>query len=319
MNVNPWLLAAPLFPLAMIGAAIVLLRLHQRQQALDARISSVLHPGGPQEVVISRGIMRQDVDKAATWQDHAGTVFGFSPARADQYPVGWPWVILLCGLFTGVVAVLAAGLVGPWPARLGMIVAWILLTRTVFARSDAKRKSKLMAQFPDTLGLIVRAVRVGIPVTEALRAVADEAPEPTRTEFNRVADQIGIGTAPEQALRELATRNELPEYSFFAATLTLQAQTGGGLTETLDLLADVIRKRVAVKARGYALSAEARTSSLVLGVMPIATGLLITALNPEYMAVLFFDRTGNLLLGAAVLSLAVGTFLMQTIIRKSLG
>jgi len=139
-----------------------------------------------------------------------------------------------------------------------------------------------------------------------------------RGEFNRVSDQIVIGTAPEQALRDMAARNGLPEYGFFAAALTLQAQTGGGLTETLELLAEVIRKRVALKARGYALSSEARTSSMVLGVLPVATTGLIALVNPDYISVLFTDPTGNIVLGVAVLFLATGMFLMQTIIRKTL-
>ena len=56
-------------------------------------------------------------------------------------------------------------------------------------------------------------------------------------------------------------RIKLTEYQFFATALTLQARSGGGITQTLETLADVIRKRVGLKARGYALTAEARTSA----------------------------------------------------------
>jgi len=42
--------------------------------------------------------------------------------------------------------------------------------------------------------MIVRAVRVGIPLTEAIRAVAREAAEPTAGEFARLSDEISIGT-----------------------------------------------------------------------------------------------------------------------------
>ena len=116
----------------------------------------------------------------------------------------------------------------------------------------------------------------------------------------------------------MAERNGLPEYGFFAAALGLQAQTGGGLGETLDLLADVTRKRVAMKARGHALSAEARTSSMILGGLPVAAGGLLYALNPEYIGVLFTDDTGRTILGTAILSLSTGMFVMRVIIRKSL-
>ena len=41
--------------------------------------------------------------------------------------------------------------------------------------------------------MIVRAVRVGIPISEAVRAVARENEAPTAGEFARLADQMAIG------------------------------------------------------------------------------------------------------------------------------
>ena len=73
-------------------------------------------------------------------------------------------------------------------------------------------------------------------------------------------DELSVGVDLETALWSLATRTALPEYRFFVVTIVLQRETGGNLTETLDNLADVIRKRRAVRQRAHALSAEARTS-----------------------------------------------------------
>ena len=75
----------------------------------------------------------------------------------------------------------------------------------------------------------------------------------------------------------------MPEYRFFATALSLQNQTGGALSETLENLADVIRKRVALAAKGKALASEARTSAMVLAAMPIVTGGGLWALNPGYI------------------------------------
>jgi len=98
----------------------------------------------------------------------------------------------------------------------------------------------------------------------------------------------------------------------------LQNQTGGTLSETLENLADVIRKRVALAAKGKALASEGRTSAIVLGALPVVTGLGMWALNPQYMGTMFTDPTGRKLFGAAVLSLSLGIFTIRTIIRKSL-
>ena len=90
------------------------------------------------------------------------------------------------------------------------------------------------------------------------------------------------------------------------------------MTETLENLADTIRKRVAAKMRGHALAAEARMSSYILGGLPLVTGSMLSIVNPDYMAVLFTDPSGRNLLLLAVVLLGVGAFIMRTMIRKSL-
>ena len=83
---------------------------------------------------------------------------------------------------------------------------------------------------------------------------------------------MSIGVTLEDALREMATRNDLQEYRFFATALALQSQTGGGLSDTLEGLADVMRKRLALTARGHALAAEAKTSIMILASLPFVSG-----------------------------------------------
>jgi tight adherence protein B len=116
----------------------------------------------------------------------------------------------------------------------------------------------------------------------------------------------------------MGVRNSLPEYRFFAIAIGLQARAGGGLSETLENLADLIRKRLALQERGHAWSSEARTSALILGGLPVVMGIGLWLLNPAYMAVLFTTQMGHTILAAAVGSLSCGAFAMKTIIKKSL-
>ena len=153
---------------------------------------------------------------------------------------------------------------------------------------------------------------------EAMRAVARETPEPTGPEFARLVDQVSIGVSVDEAVLDMASRCGIAEYRFFATALSLQNQTGGTLSETLENLADVIRKRVALAAKGKALASEARTSAMVLAAMPIVTGGGLWALNPGYVGMMFKDPTGRTLFGGAVVSLCTGIFTIRTIIRKSL-
>lgn len=315
---NPvFLVALPLLFAACALAGMVLLRTSTLDKEIAARIDAVATIGKPKMVVTLLSITKKDSGIRPGWRESLTGLFGFSMARRDQYSIAWPWVVIIALAVGRLAVLLASGVAGIYAWVLMPIVS-LMVSRAVFGSMIGKRIDKLRSQFPDALGLIVRAVRVGIPVSEALRAVSRESPAPTATEFDRLADQISIGASLEVALREMAERNSLPEYGFFAAALSLQASTGGGLAETLDLLADVTRKRVAMKARGHALSAEARTSSLILSGLPVAAGLALYAINPGYIGLLLWDETGRMILGCAVLSLSMGTFAMRMIIRTSL-
>jgi tight adherence protein B len=108
------------------------------------------------------------------------------------------------------------------------------------------------------------------------------------------------------------------EYRFFATALSLQNQTGGGLSETLENLAEVIRKRVALKQRGYALAAEARTSAGILAILPFFTAGALAVMNPGYLGLLFNDPGGQRILAVASGLMLLGILSMRSLIRRSL-
>jgi tight adherence protein B len=298
-------------------AAWVLLRTSKEEREMAERIEAVSAAGQPKASIALPSITKRDADKKLDWKDVVAGVFGFSMAKTDLYSMRWPWVVLI-GLAVGRTAVwLGSGVFGSF-AWVLMPVVSIMTTRSRFSAMLTKRQNLLRVQLPDAIGLIVRAVRVGVPVTESLRGVARESPEPTAGEFARLVDELAMGAPMEKALKQMADRNDLPEYGFFAAALSLQAQTGGGLADTLILLADVARKRVAMQARGFALSSEARTSSMILAGLPFVTGGALYLANPSYIGVLFTDPSGQMVLGLAILSLCVGVFVMRMIIRSAL-
>jgi tight adherence protein B len=244
-------------------------------------------------------------------------IFGYDPGRKEQYPVKW-WVVLpISFIVARLIAALMVPLVG-WVAMADIPVVSVVLCRWFYKSCNDRRARLLFVQFPDALSTIVRGVRVGIPVRESMTSIARESPMPTSAEFQRISERISLGAPLEEALYEMADRNPLPEYRFFATAIALQAQTGGGLSETLENLADVIRRRVALRARAYALASEARTSIVILCALPIITGIAISITNPEYMAILFTTNDGRKVLAAAVVMFSVGLAIMKTIVKKSL-
>jgi tight adherence protein B len=219
--------------------------------------------------------------------------------------------------------VLSVGIVAGASALLGSAlwlltpVAWFILTRFVFRHFEARRNKTLYNQLPDALAMIVRSVRVGSTVQDSLRVVSEEFAFPTSIEFRRVVDEIRVGATLSDALNRLAERSGLVEYRFFAVALALQAQSGGSLSETLENLADIVRKRVALRARAIALAAEARMTMYVLAGLPFFTTAALMVLEPDYLLVLFTTSGGKKLLAIGIGLLISGLSSMQIIIKKS--
>lgn len=303
---------------ASATGAVFALSQDARRRRLVLRLAECvapLAPAPPRERSLAErlGVSRT----AAAWRARAGRLLGFDAARADAYPIR-VGLLLLIAVAPAVIALRLVGRVVGIPLDLATPLAWVVASRMIFSALHARHADRLYRQFPDALAMIVRAVRVGLPIVEAIRVVARENSEPTAREFAGLVAQTAIGVPLDEALREMAERNRLPEYRFFATALSLQSQTGGGLAETLENLADTIRKRVAAKLRGHALAAEARMSLYILGALPLVAGAMLSVVNPGYMAVLFTDPSGRSLLMLAAAMLLGGAFIMRTMIRKSL-
>ena len=247
----------------------------------------------------------------------AARLFGYDPAHAEHYSLRW-WIVLGAALILARVASEMAGIfAGEW-SLLVVPVAWVMLCRFAFHWSEQRRRTTLYAQFPDALAMVVRAVRVGIPLGEGIHSVAREAMDPTREEFGLLYDRIAIGVTLEDALHEMAGRTGIAEYRFFATALALQGRTGGGLTEALEGLADVMRRRLALKERGLALAAEAKTSIAILASLPFVAGGALAVLNPQYIGRLFNDPSCQKVLITAIALLSSGLVVMRGMIRKAL-
>jgi tight adherence protein B len=313
------LLAGACLSLMGLGfSAILVSRAQKARERRTERLAAIVSPHAKRVRIEASAFMPATDKQQTSLRGTVTLVFGFDPEKTTMYPVNG-WIVILVSLVAGKLLQMVAGyLVPDWLALASIPLAWVFFSRSFFSWAQQRHQSALLMQFPDALAMLVRSVRVGIPVLEAIRAVAREAPSPTGPGFARLIDQISIGVPLEDAVQELARRGGIPEYRFFATALSLQTQTGGTLSETLEGLADVIRKRIALKGRGKALTAEARTSALILAVLPVAVGGMLYIINPTYMMLLFTDPMGHTILGMAILSLALGLGIIRALIRRAL-
>lgn len=177
-----------------------------------------------------------------------------------------------------------------------------------------RRQEKIQAQFPEAIDLMARALRAGHAFTAGLGMVADDAPEPTRTEFRLVYDQQNYGMPLREALQRMADRVPLLDVRFFVTAVLTQRESGGNLADVLDSLAAVIRDRFRLRRQVRVLSAHGRITATVLAGLPVAIGGLLYLLAPGHVMTLFTDPLGVRMVGAAVLLQVLGFFWMRKVV-----
>jgi len=227
--------------------------------------------------------------------------------------------LLLLGLVAAIAAWLASNYILDLPKEAGLALVFIALWSTphVLARIEqGKADKRFIDIFPDAIDMIVRMLRAGLPVSQAIRTVAEKEPAPINAIFGAVADQIAIGIPLDEAFSISSASVGLPDFRFFAAAVALQHTTGGNLVSTLEILADIVRKRRAVRMKARAATSEVRTSAYVLAGLPLIVIAALGVMNPSYMAVLITEPRGNFILMLVGLLLLMAFFSMRYLMRR---
>jgi tight adherence protein B len=108
------------------------------------------------------------------------------------------------------------------------------------------------------------------------------------------------------------------EVGFFAIVMTIQAKSGGNLSEALSNLAAVLRDRKRLEGKIRAMSSEAKASAGIIGSLPPAVMTLVWVTTPNYISLLFTERAGNLMLMGCAFWMFTGIMVMRKMINFKL-
>jgi len=176
-----------------------------------------------------------------------------------------------------------------------------------------RRGQKFNLLFPEAIDLIVRALRAGLPVQEAIGSVARDIKDPVGAIFRRVEQEVQLGTPIDAALWRVAKTVQTDEFNFLIVAMSIQRDTGGNLAETLANLSTLLRARQQLRLKIRAFTAEARTTMLIMAGLPFLVGGGLFLISPGYIGVLFTTETGQMVAAAAACSMGFGIFVMNKI------
>jgi len=178
-----------------------------------------------------------------------------------------------------------------------------------------RRQEVFLNDFADAIDVMVRGLKAGLPVSEAMKIIATESGPPVGPEFAEVVDGQRIGISIDQGIERMVERMPLAEVNFLAIVMTIQSKTGGNLSEALSNLSRVLRDRKKMKNKVRAVSQEAKSSAAIIGALPFVIMGGLTVLNPTYLNPMFDTTTGNMLLVGSGTWMLMGVLVMRKMIN----
>lgn len=252
-----------------------------RNADLEARLSGSLEAAGSRL-------------KASEWLPlHVGTVVGAA----------------LLGLLLGGGSILLGllfvvlGAIGPW--------LWLQLRKQ-------RRRKRFNATLPDTLQLLAGSISAGLSLSQAVDTVVREGQQPVAGEFRRVLAENRLGVPMEDALDAVAARTGSTDFEWAVLAIRIQRQVGGNLAELLTTVSGTMREREYLRRQVGALSAEGKLSAIVLGALPPLFLVFLLLTRRTYVAPLYSDPRGLIMLVGAALWLGLGIFWMSKLVKVAI-
>ena len=172
-------------------------------------------------------------------------------------------------------------------------------------------KQRLVEQLPEICRTLANATRSGMTLTQGINMVAQEAAEPAKGEFKRLAQEISLGIDFNTALKAMERRIESREFQLFVATLLIQKKAGGNLYSVLDEMGQTLEDRKILLQEIKTMTAEQRYVSYMVPVLPIFLVLMMNNVIDGFIDPLF-SGIGIILL----IFFLGGTVLTFILVRK---
>jgi tight adherence protein B len=255
----------------------------------------------------------KQLDQARRNQKRASIRTMISQSGLDIPPRSF-WIgSIVTGLVVGLgVLILGAPV---YIVALAIVAGTLGLPRWFLGFMRRRRETAFLREFADAIDVMVRSLKSGLPVADAMRIIASETPAPVGPEFLELVEGQRVGITLDQGLDRMYERIPLAEVNFLAVVIAIQMQTGGNLSEALSNLSRVLRDRKKMKLKIKAVSQEAKSSAMIIGALPFVICGGMALLSPGYLDPLFTTGIGNILLVGCLIWMATGIFVMRGMIN----
>lgn len=219
--------------------------------------------------------------------------------RPEEFMSFW----IMCSVLPAMFTTLAGG----HPITVTALVAvGVFIPPVLVMRSKAKRIALFERQLGDALMLMGNCLHSGLAFLQAMSNIAKDMPEPISREFSRAVREIQLGSSMDEALQKMVQRVPSCDLMLLVSAVQIQRQSGGNLMQILENISATIKERLKLKDEIRVMTSSGRTSSVIIGMLPILIALVLMFINPGYIQTFFQTSMGIGMLVIAAIMEAVG-------------
>lgn len=177
-----------------------------------------------------------------------------------------------------------------------------------------QRQARINGQLEEMLTLVSNSLKSGYGLLQSFEYASRQLAPPLASELKRMLQEANLGAGAEAAIDALADRVASPDMEMVVTAIAIQRSVGGNLAQTLDNVAYTMRERDRIRGEIKTLTAQQRMTGFIIGGLPIFVGLLMFAINPDYMLPLFTETVGKVLLLMAAGMEVLGIVLIRSML-----
>jgi tight adherence protein B len=193
-----------------------------------------------------------------------------------------------------------------WTYAIALIVAG---PRLYLFLERRRRLKRIDEQIDGWLLMLANMLRATGSLAEAVQSTGDLIRAPLKQELDLVAKELKLGRPLDDALRAMAERIRLPNLSTVVTMILVARSTGGELPQLLETTAASLREMARLEGVLRSQTAQGKLQLAVLVLGPIAVVWGLRQVEPTYFDPLVDNVIGWFILGAAI-ALWIGSIVM---------
>jgi tight adherence protein B len=213
-----------------------------------------------------------------------------------------------------IMGTVAVGLMMTSPWKTAMLAAGAAISPIFWFKQQQKaRQQAFNEQLDPGLQLMANSVLATQNLVDGFESLAKYGQPPLSQEADLFVKELRIGNSIDEAMASMALRCKNRNVDSVMTALAIGRRTGGNLPKVLENTAKVLRETMRIEGLIASKTAEGKASGVIMAALPIFFAIVMSVVDPEWMAPLYNDVIGNCILAAVLAMTVAGGFLIRKV------